>query len=127
MFMRYVSHEMRTPLNTVLLGLSYVQKQLVKSLGVSTDHECYSAIKETQLSCEIAVNILNDMLLYDKVEDGLLKLELKRISPWLFFEDSIKPFFIQVSRVAVKIDFILFFQFVYLFNYERLESWRSIF
>ena len=95
--MRYVSHEMRTPLNTVMLGLSYVQKQLVKSLGVNSNHESLSAIKETQMSCEIAVNILNDMLMYDKVEDGLLKMELQTMSPWQFFEDSIKPFFIQVS------------------------------
>ena len=103
MFMRYISHEMRTPLNTVLLGLSYVKKRLHKLLGASPDQECYSAIKDTQLSCEIAVNILDDMLLYDKVEGGLLKLELRSISPWLFIEDSIKPFFIQVSLLITYI------------------------
>ena len=99
MFMRYISHEMRTPLNTVLLGLSYVQKQLAKVFGKNSNHECCTAIKETQVSCEIAVDILNDMLLYDKIEGGLLKLELKSISPWLFFRNSIKPFFIQVSTI----------------------------
>ena len=97
MFLRYISHEIRTPLNTVFLGLNLLRKELTKALKSTPNHRCFSTIKDTQMSCEIAVSILNDMLLYDKVESGLLQLETKAMSPWLFIKNAIKPFFIQVS------------------------------
>ena len=61
------------------------------------NHKCFKTIADTQKSCDIAVSILSDMLLYDKVESGLLMLEFENISPWQFFKTAIEPFYIQVT------------------------------
>ena len=101
MFLRYISHEMRTPLNTVFLGLNVLIKQLQKYFHIGTDHICYLTAKDIQTSCEITIGILNDMLLFDKIESGLLALELKSISPWSLIKRSIQTFFIQVSILFI--------------------------
>ena len=97
MFMRYISHEMRTPLNTTFLGLNLLMKQFRNVLKISTDHICFKTVNDVKTSCDVAVSILNDILLYDKIESGLLALELDILSPWLFIKQSVQPFFIQVS------------------------------
>ena len=98
MFMRYISHEIRTPLNTTFLGMNVLKKEL-KAEFKNKPHRCFKTLQETQVSCDIAVSILNDMLLYDKVESGLLKLELESISPWSFFKAAVEPSFIQVFQL----------------------------
>ena len=96
MFMRYISHEMRTPLNTVCVGLNVLTKQLQNAFNIATDHSCFVTLKDVQSSCEIAVSVLNDMLLYDKIESGLMSLELAIISPWSLIKQSVELFYIQV-------------------------------
>ena len=97
MFMRYISHEIRTPLNTTYCGLNVIKKEL-KAEFRNENHKSFVTIKETQVACDIAISILNDMLLYDKVESGLLKLELENISPWPFFKAAVETFYIQVDE-----------------------------
>ena len=38
-FMRFVSHEVRTPLNSVFMGLAVLQNELAESLGYSSPQE----------------------------------------------------------------------------------------
>ena len=93
MFIRYISHEIRTPLNTVFLGLKLLQDDFVRS---NDDVSRVETVKDIKESCDIAINILNELLMFDKLESGILKLELKKVSPWTFVTDVIKPFFVQV-------------------------------
>ena len=92
MFMRYISHEIRTPLNTVFLGL----KLLSDHLQVAGNVECLGIVKDTQQSCYTAIEILNDMLTFDKVKSGLLILEKSKISPIDFIQKTLTPFTLQV-------------------------------
>jgi len=90
--MRYISHEIRTPLNTVFLGL----KLLSDHLQVAGNVECLEIVKDTQQSCYTAIEILNDMLTFDKVKSGLLILEKSKISPIDFIQKTLTPFTLQV-------------------------------
>jgi hypothetical protein len=72
-------------------------KSLLSLLKNDTQHPCIATIHETQSSCNIVMNILDDMLLYDKIESRFLKLEVEYFSPWLFFEATVKPYFVEVS------------------------------
>ena len=52
-FMRFVSHEVRTPLNSVCMGLELVQKEISESLGFESimaleNHLCSNPTQETQ-------------------------------------------------------------------------------
>ena len=79
------------------MGLNLLYKELRKACNGSNNHKCLVTLKETQASCDIAVSILDDMLLFDKVESGLLHLDLLSISPWNVVKTSVEPFYIQVS------------------------------
>lgn len=93
--MRYISHEVRTPLNTVVMGL----RVLHDDLAAKAYQDCMTTVKDTQESCQIAIGILNEMLLYDKVESGLLVLEREYISSAVdFVRGAIAPFQVQVPK-----------------------------
>lgn len=78
-FVRFVSHEVRTPLNTVCMGLTLLQHDFNAALTGNTPG--IERVKEwQQLSCQIyqnadaAVGVLSDLLTYDKVQLGVLNL-----------------------------------------------------
>ena len=93
MFMRYISHEIRTPLNIVFLGL----KSLEDDIKTCDTASCISTLHDIKGSCQIALQVLNDMLMYDKIQSGLLVLEMENLNPWEFLQNSYSPFLLQVS------------------------------
>jgi hypothetical protein len=88
-FVRFISHEIRTPLNTVRLGMKLLEVEMGKFASNVTGAEpnSLSALilgalqawqtlaDEIMESSESAVEVLNDLLNYDKVERGALALE----------------------------------------------------
>ena len=76
MFIRYISHEIRNPLNSVLLGLENMQEELrrdkdrVSLLGTLGD------VKD---SLQVSMTTLNDMLTSDKIRSGLLVAERREV------------------------------------------------
>jgi two-component system, sensor histidine kinase len=96
MLIRYISHEMRTPLNTVSMGLQVLDKKLIAGDDVP---DTRSVVADIKLSCDNTVNILNDLLTCDKIESGILALEMSKLSPKLFLEEVCQPFYLQVDAV----------------------------
>ena len=97
MFMRYISHEIRTPLNIVFLGL----KSLEDDIKACDTANCISTLHDIKGSCQIALQVLNDMLMYDKIQSGLLVLELENLNPWEFLQNTYSPFLLQVSIISL--------------------------
>ena len=93
MFMRYISHEMRTPLNVACLGMKILRDELER-LGLLSLLE---VAVDTEKSCRTTVAILNDMLLFDKIVSGLLILEKRLIDPFDFISKVLSPFRLQVE------------------------------
>jgi hypothetical protein len=54
-------------------------------------------IEEMKQSCETAICTLNDVLLYDKIEEGTIIFEKRKICVRQLLAQTIKPFFIQVT------------------------------
>ena len=92
--MRYISHEMRTPLNVACLGIKILREELER-LGL---HSLLDTAIDTEKSCKTAVDILNDMLLYDKVVSGLMGLEKRLIAPLDLITKMLGPFYLQVRQ-----------------------------
>lgn len=90
--MRYISHEIRTPLNIVFLGL----KSLEEDTATTDNASFVNTLHDIKDSCLIALGVLNDMLMYDKIECGLLVLELENLNPWCFIRSVYTPFLLQV-------------------------------
>ena len=92
MVVRYVSHEIRTPLNTISLGLRLLSRH-IKSKSYQLSLTC---VKEIELSTQIALDVVNDMLICDKIQSQNLVLEKVFVKPLEFCRDAVKPMLIQV-------------------------------
>ena len=76
MFIRYISHEIRNPLNAVQLGLESLEEDMVKSRD---DKAPLEILRDVKTSLQASVTTLNDMLTSDKIRSGLLVLERKNV------------------------------------------------
>jgi hypothetical protein len=54
-------------------------------------------LNEIMESCQSAIDILNDLLLYDKLEDGEMTLDRRPVNVKLALETMLKPFTVQVN------------------------------
>ena len=92
-FVRYISHEIRTPLNTVFLGLKLLEKEIMEE---NPQDPRLETIRDTRVSSDIALTVLNELLLFDKLESGSVMLELSSHIPCDFVIEALKSFHIQV-------------------------------
>ena len=68
-FVRHVSHEIRTPLNVVMSGLDLLSAMACANV------EMEDLIADIKSACTTAIDILNDLLSYEKLDSNLLALE----------------------------------------------------
>lgn len=131
-FVRYISHEVRTPLNAVCMGLQLLQdktKQIHKKSFEDEDNKDHEELQKqlaeiADLEGDIlnnahsAVNVLNDVLQYDKVESGTLKLELTLINIFELIEQTSSEF--RQSAKLKELEYSLIYETV-LPNGERKQ------
>jgi signal transduction histidine kinase/CheY-like chemotaxis protein len=118
-FVRFISHEIRTPLNTVCMGLELLELELQDAATdthevVDQDEKMteedrtfwYSVTIDIKENTHLAVTVLNDLLNYDKIETGTLKLELGKVPIWDFVATAVAQFQIQAvnKKVELKVD-----------------------
>jgi len=54
-------------------------------------------------SCNVALETLNDMLTFDKIDENKLVVELEDVNPWNFIQETVKPFKINATQVNVQL------------------------
>lgn len=108
-FVRYFVHEMRTPLNTTILGLDLLSKH-IKDLCLKNHidgSKCLVMVKDLHLSVSNSVEILNETMVYDKVETSSLTLNKAFFSPLAFVEEAMRPFYIQAQEVGIQLSLLI--------------------
>ncbi len=85
-FMQFVLHEVRVPLNSIVLGLDLLSNESELSEGIS---ETIDMMKQ---SATFMVATLNDVLSWQKIEQGMVELELKPFSPSQLIHSVIASF-----------------------------------
>jgi len=114
-FVRFISHEMRTPMNTVHLGLKLFQMELedlVKVASVTTPDKLLGLIRGAVTgwmllvddilgNSESAVDVLNDLLNYDKIEQGTLRLEFSAVGIYNVVKKTVNAFMMQAKQKHV--------------------------
>mmetsp|Transcript_7504 Transcript_7504/g.21866 ORF Transcript_7504/g.21866 Transcript_7504/m.21866 type:complete len:1077 (-) Transcript_7504:296-3526(-) len=132
-FVRFVSHEVRTPLNTVCMGLTLLQNDMAMSLSEEDgDHspngsnkgksnkgeekEDMVVVKRDMLeewmylsgqvfqNADAAVGVLSDLLNYDKIQMGTLSLELSLINMWSALEKTVEEFQVSAKENLVSLE-----------------------
>jgi signal transduction histidine kinase len=90
MIIRYVSHGIRNPLDAVLLGLKILYDDMEKT---ENNWDRLETVQNIKNSCHDAVTVLDDLLTYDKLENGLSESPpMKIFRAWSFIRDTIRPF-----------------------------------
>ena len=93
MFVRYVSHEIRSPLNIVHMGLKLLK---LNDNNPEFVKERLQTISDIEGSCDTAIQTLNGLLDYEKLEAGIMKLEKLKLLAWPIIRDAVRPCFVQV-------------------------------
>ena len=115
-FMRETAHEIRTPMNTVALGFQIIKAELLEtpvSRSASNDEVeerrehtsrhgpknlelILQMVDDTKASADIAVDLVSDLLLYDRLEEGGLQLARTPLKLWTLVKENMALFNIQV-------------------------------
>eukprot|EP01039_Chlorochromonas_danica_P011029 gene11029-12279_t len=113
-FVRYISHEVRSPLSTTSLGLDCMidmldkqHKQLLQQNADTTFSmtsfasmpqqnsnllaELLELAQDCKTTCVTAIQTLSDLLLYDKVESKMLQLECTDLGCLDFLDHCVHP------------------------------------
>lgn len=100
MFVRSVSHEIRTPLYVVFSALTWLELE-AQSTGLR--EEVKATIAMTKEACSSAVDLLNDMLAYEKIDGNILSLEAAPLDMRQFIRDCANPFMIPAAQKHVSL------------------------
>mmetsp|Transcript_18253 Transcript_18253/g.25052 ORF Transcript_18253/g.25052 Transcript_18253/m.25052 type:complete len:392 (-) Transcript_18253:1577-2752(-) len=78
---RYVSHEIRSPLNIIYAGLDMLKLEMLSSSTVD-DHDVKKLrfaelLEEVYAATESAIEILNDLLQFEHIDSGTFRIEQK--------------------------------------------------
>ena len=102
MFIRYLSHEIRNPLNGVLLGLESMEEDLRQGRDRSCIFETLGDVKD---SLQVSITTLDDMLTSDKIRSGLLVAERREVQLMGFLSTI-------VLRYQSQVEWIFLFSFI---------------
>jgi signal transduction histidine kinase len=69
--------------------------------------ELVELVRDCRITCSAALHTLNDLLLFDKIENNMLKLEIKQTNIKSFLEECLQPFVRQVRKTREKHPFTL--------------------
>ena len=128
-FVRYISHELRTPLNTVYSGIKLAIQQFqteseksnrevhfdnssskVSSCKIyNCDNEQKEVLQEISMACGVAVEILNEFLMFDKLEQDSLSLNKQNVGVIDFLTTSIKMIFVQIREKKINLVLINYY------------------
>jgi signal transduction histidine kinase/CheY-like chemotaxis protein len=97
---RHISHELRTPLNTAFLGLKLLSSEL-KASSDPKDMERYDTLCDVNTSCKAAVDILNDLLCFEKLESGILELHKENVVVDSFLKSCLSMFSAHARECGV--------------------------
>ena len=80
-FVRYIGHEVRTPLNIAVVGLDLIKRiKLQDKDPTPQSQEIFALVEEIEDSCKVAVTQLDDLLAYEKLGSGLMRLEMSIVN-----------------------------------------------
>ena len=119
-FVRFVSHEVRTPLNTVCMGLTLIhqefkirEEQLQRKQHnadpdtnsnrddsvTAEDFVRWSSLtQEVSNNAGVAVGVLNDLLNIDKIQMGAFRLEMEILPIWQIVEQTTAEFLMMAAK-----------------------------
>ncbi len=98
-FVSTVSHEFRTPLTSMNMGLNMVLEEDVGEINEEQRELLYAAYED----CERLNNLVDDLLDLSKIESGKIKMEFDKTNIKRLLETTIKPFEKQAEEKNINL------------------------
>lgn len=95
-FIKYINHEMRSPVSAVLSGLEVIERQFILT---SEQREHVADLKAT---CLHAVETLNDLLLFEEIGRSSIAMHVSAMDPIACFNRIFRSYHMKDSRVTVR-------------------------
>jgi signal transduction histidine kinase len=99
-FIRYISHEIRTPVNIINIGIELIEKDV---LANRINKDTIINVKDTRATVKNVLRILNDLLAFEKLASSEMQLDLKSVPLVDFVKNLISPFNIKARRGRVNL------------------------
>lgn len=103
-FIRYISHQIRTPLNTVMVGLNYVDisvNNFILRFGKARMKLLAETVVDIKESSESAIDILDELCAFNTLQKGKLNIEMEFIKPIKFITEAVRPFKISARSKGI--------------------------
>ena len=97
-FIRFISHEVRTPMNIALLGIDFLENLIHEICSDSAVKDILFTLTDVKTACKSAVDILDDALSFDKLSSGTLNLEQALHSPRILIGNVYDAFKMMVRE-----------------------------
>lgn len=114
-FVRYISHEIRSPLSNTSLGLDCLL-DVLKSERRLNRAELVDISRDCKMTCTSALQTLNDLLLFDKIESQMLALERTTVMSYQYLTQY-TAFYgrqLQAAGVGYEVDIDVHLTHMYL-------------
>ena len=104
-FVKYVSHNIRTPINVLSMGLECAEIDMMQD---EQGHETtISTIGDLKMSCSNALDILDDVLLFDQLESGEFEIHCQPENPLNLLREHLRAMQqIATKNMGVLIEFV---------------------
>jgi len=99
-FVNLILLYVRSPLSTTSLGIDCLIDLLKTVPDTSLRQELLDLAHDCRITCSSAINTLNDLLLFDKIESNMLRIDKEKIYCKSFLQDCVRPFIRQVSLTS---------------------------
>lgn len=111
-FVAHISHEIRTPLNSISLGLQMLFKRILGEgngeRGPLLLRESYDDLCCLDIATQTALQTLNEILTFDKLESRSVTLEMQPIRVLDLIRMAAKAFKLQVSNLMTSGSIIIY-------------------
>ncbi|HMA62474.1 MAG TPA: ATP-binding protein [bacterium] len=98
-FVSMVSHEFRTPLTSMSMGINMLLKE--KAGSINDDQK--ELLEVAEEDCQHLSNLVDDLLDLSKMESGEIDLEFENVKVGKIFDASIKPFEQQADEKGIEL------------------------
>ena len=103
---RYISHELRSPLNAAHMGIQFSITKIPENTTNVEMKEIRDTLIEARAACDDGLVILDDLLMYDKFENGLAKMHKEDCNVRNFMLEYLSMFKVQIRAKNINLEMI---------------------
>lgn len=99
---KYVSHELRSPLTVISVGIELIERELAAK-RLPLEENSRDNLIDIKESCAMSIEILDNMLLYEKIDTKTLRLDCVTMNPLEAIRKILQPYQVVAKRHNVDI------------------------